>query len=941
MEIIAAPEGNPRRGAFWRDFCTVFIGGLPPLPGHNPAFLRDSRMNVAFPSPQPVANLPAPRRSRVVDIEISRRCSPPARRGTIQRRPLVAALALAAALAGGQSRADEIYGLGGDGPWQLGAANNRLAQTFTTGSLRMNLDSVSPFIRNSNGDSTSSTAGTLNMWLFATDGDRKPTNFLYTIATNFNVVQWYNQSPTFSNLSYTLNPNTTYAVVFQGSSGSTISWKYRNEGSISSSISPTPTFRDWASSDNGGSWGDGAPNVGYIMTANASNLATPFTWTGGGSSSSWSDTGNWSNGATPVSSGYAEIIFAGSSRTSNTNNLGNWRDVGRLEFASGAGAFTLGGDTFGFSPYAGNQEQQLVQNSAATQTIGVGAFSFRNAVNSRISLNAGDLAISSTDLYIDANSGAARQLYVTGDDQTRRTVTFSGNVNKGESGQDPDIVIQNNKRVLVTGSLRTGSGNDGAVFVNNGVLEFSGSGGMTGGSPVVGADSGSANAALLLGTAGATFSRQIEIKGGSSGQRIVGGTNTSGTVTFSSNFVTSNSPANYDLKAATGGTANFTGSRNFNAGLFVNRADGGNAYGGTVVLSGETNSNEFTALHGGTLQFGDFNRLGSSHFEFNADSGNSGTLRYTGDSTTITKALWIDNSGITRAAIDVSQAATTLTWNPGAGNVNQNLTKLGAGTLAFDAARLTGAATLVVEAGTLALSGTSTATGATTVAGGRLAVNGSLGNTAVTVQTGGELGGSGGIGGTVAVLAGGTLSPGNSIASLAAGTTTFAAASTYEYEYDSTNLASLGTAADLLVVSGGLTINSGALITFADLAGSPQAFIEDTTIFALINYSGEWNGGLFTYGSTALTDGGVFTVGGQQWRIDYDRTSAVGLDNFTTDYLPDSKFVAITAVPEPAIAGLVAAAGLALAGWRGFRGRWRLKPPRPLSLPSSGNARPA
>ncbi len=210
------------------------------------------------------------------------------------------------------------------------------------------------------------------------------------------------------------------------------------------------------------------------MTVNASNVATPFTWTGGGSSSNWSDTGNWSGGATPASSGYAEIIFAGSAQTTNTNNLGNWRDVGRLEFASGAGAFTLGGDTFGFRPYAGSQEQQIVQNSAATQTIGVGAFSFRNAVNSRISLNAGDLVITSADVVIDITSDAARQLYVTGDDQTRRTVTFAGNVSRFGNGQEPDIVIQNNKRVLVTGSLKNGEGTDGSVFINNGVLEFIG-----------------------------------------------------------------------------------------------------------------------------------------------------------------------------------------------------------------------------------------------------------------------------------------------------------------------------------------------------------------------------------------------------------------------------------------------------------------------------------
>jgi autotransporter-associated beta strand protein len=810
----------------------------------------------------------------------------------------------------------ELYKLDGDGPWQLGAASNRLAETFTTGGLRMNLDNVSLRVRNANQDNNQSTAGTLEVWLFSTDGDQKPRDWVYTIATNQFFGTYADETPTY-NVSYTLNPYTTYAVVFQGSSGSTISWKYRNDGSVSSQISPTPTFRDWASSNNGGSWGDGAPNVGYIMTVNASNLATQFTWTGGGSSGNWNDSGNWSGG-TPVSSSYAELVFAGSSRTTNTNNLGNWRDVGRIQFASGAGSFTLGGDTIGFRPFMDSGEQQIVQNSANTQTIAVSAFSFRNNTDSAIRLNAGDLVINSSDLYIDMSNDAWRILYVTGDDQTRRTVTFAGNVNKGGEGRDPDIVIQNNKRMLVTGSLNNGSGNDASVFINNGVLEFSGSGGITGGAPVVGDGSGSANAALLLGTAGTTFSRQVEIKGGSSGQRIIGGANTSGTVTFSGNFVTSNSPSDYDLKAVTGGAANFSGTRNFNAGLRVNRADTA-TYGGTVILSGTTSSNEWTAVYAGTLQFSDFNQLGSGHFEFDAPSGDSGTLRYTGGSTTTTKTLWLDNPGITRAAIDVSQAGTTLTWNPGAGNRNQNLTKTGAGTLVFGGGISGG--TVGVEAGTLVLTGSNSYTGATTVSGGRLSVNGSLGNTAVSVQSGGEIGGSGSIAGTIGVLSGGTLAPGNSIQSLAGGATTFAGGATFAYEYDSTNPASLAAAADLLVVNGNLTINSGALITFADLAATALPFVDNTTIFALINYSGTWNGGLFTNGSTVLTDGSRFTVAGQEWEIAYGRTSPAGLDNFSGDYLPDSKFVAITAVPEPASLGLAATGGLAALGWTMLRRR--------------------
>ncbi|MFM9013634.1 MAG: PEP-CTERM sorting domain-containing protein, partial [Gemmatimonadota bacterium] len=164
-----------------------------------------------------------------------------------------------------------------------------------------------------------------------------------------------------------------------------------------------------------------------------------------------------------------------------------------------------------------------------------------------------------------------------------------------------------------------------------------------------------------------------------------------------------------------------------------------------------------------------------------------------------------------------------------------------------------------------------------------------------------------------------------SIQSLSTGAATFAAGATFEYEVDSTNLLALGSAADLLVVNGNLNLDpgNGTILTFADLASSPNAFADDTTIFALINYSGTWNGGLFTYAGTPLADDSRFTVGSQTWEIDYNRTSAAGLDNFTGDYLPSSSFVAITAVPEPST-WVMAAVGIAGAAWGAVRRRKRV-----------------
>lgn len=467
--------------------------------------------------------------------------------------------------------------------------------------------------------------------------------------------------------------------------------------------------------------------MGAALMSVTASAQTISTWTGGGSDDNWSTTGNWSGAGVPAGdTGNNVVVFSGTNRPNTANDLVNWsRSFGQMYFADGAASFTLSGDNFGFRAYLGSGTQQIFQNSANTQTIGVGEFSFRNNADSRINLNAGDLVITTPDMYIDATSSTVRSLVVTGIDATRRTVTFAGNVNKGDSGNDPDMYIQSNKRVLVTGALTFGSGTDASVFVDDGVLQFSGTGTMTGGRPAIGSTGGSGNAAVWLDTAGSTFAQQLQLRNGSSGRRTIGGLNTSGTVTFSGEFV--GNAGEYDLAAATGGTVNFSGTRSVDAALHVNRPDGATTLGGTVVLSGgNTAAGKGFNIYAGVLEIGDLPGVmgdAANFIEFNAASGDSGTFRYSGGSFTTTRRLWIDNSGITRAAIDVSQPGTTLTWNPSDGTRNRNLTKTGAGTLVFGGGISGG--TVGVEAGNLVLTGSNSYSGGTVVTGGTLEVSAS------------------------------------------------------------------------------------------------------------------------------------------------------------------------------------------------------------------------
>jgi hypothetical protein len=91
--------------------------------------------------------------------------------------------------------------------------------------------------------------------------------------------------------------------------------------------------------------------------------------------------------------------------------------------------------------------------------------------------------------------------------------------------------------------------------------------------------------------------------------------------------------------------------------------------------------------------------------------------------------------------------------------------------------------------------------------------------------------------------------------------------------------------------------------------------VEDTIVFAMINYTGSWDGGTFTYNSQPLADGSRFFVGSQEWEIDYDYAytgSNTQPLNFQADFLPVSgtqTFVTVTAVPEPSTYLMLAIAG--------------------------------
>ena len=236
------------------------------------------------------------------------------------------------------------------------------------------------------------------------------------------------------------------------------------------------------------------------------------------------------------------------------------------------------------------------------------------------------------------------------------------------------------------------------------------------------------------------------------------------------------------------------------------------------------------------------------------------------------------------------------------------LTKTGAGTLKLSGAN-TYTGTTTIQQGTLTLgSNGSIANSTTLVVGDTPASTAVLDVTAISggfaVGIGQTLKGSGSINGSVTVN-GGTLAPGNSIESLAVTGDLTLKGGTFEYEMDSSVDQAVG--ADLQKVTGNLTLNTSSgpvYLTLSNLA--PSAFALGTTLslFNYINASG-WNSGFFTYDApgaapdVVLDDGKQFSDGLNLWKINYGATDHGS--NFTGDYSNDanSRFINLTAVPEP------------------------------------------
>ena len=494
------------------------------------------------------------------------------------------------------------------------------------------------------------------------------------------------------------------------------------------------------------------------------------------------------------------------------------------------------------------------------------------------------------------------------------------------------VALTNTGTLTLTG-LSSGTGSfDMAIRVSNGQFNI----GSTGTNPLIVGNSGTGT----LEVTGGQFTNRTGYLGysaGSVGMATVSG----GTWSNSTRFLYVGYGGSGTLEVAGGSVTNSNGvigtiaggvgAVTVSSGTWTN---GGTLYvGGSVTGTGGTGTLNVT---GGEVKntFGNLGYSAGSVGTATVSSGtwsNSGALVVGGGGT---GTLTISGSGGTGGVVIVGGTLS----KGGAGTINLNAggtlqigtgSSTGAlgtdlvnnGALVFNrtgsstvSSAISGTGALTkLGAGTLTFSGTSSYSGATAINAGSFLVSGALGNSAVSVNAGGLLGGSGTISGSITANASGTLSPGAGIESLTTGAVTLLDQSTFAYEMNS----AVPLAADLLSVTGNLSLSGTVGLTLTDLATTPSAFAAGTT-FSLINYTGSWNSGLFSYGGSVLADGGMFTVGSQSWMIDYDASG--GGVNFSGEYVPNSSFVNIAAVPEPTSWAMLVA-GFACGGYSWWRRR--------------------
>jgi len=637
------------------------------------------------------------------------------------------------------------------------------------------------------------------------------------------------------------------------------------------------------------------------------------------STQTWNLSSSWTAGTGIPTSGSALVINFDPSKTGTTtgtsgtisNGFTSQNDLGTVQLntlnfagvsSASARIITLLGGTLQFS------SSPVINNTTGTSGSGglvTYAINCNVLLDDNLSINASGTGV--TTMLSTPTTGNTLSSSTTG----LKTITVTGGGSVSLGGVSATVISDGSGKVGVTmagsGTLTMGGTNTftGDVLIKSGtVIQNSSSAGTStafgAGAIKLGDTTGSASALLQLTShgSGVTYGNAITVQSGSSGTKTI-----------------ENVGGNYT--ATTGGLLTVNGNLTL-------KYSGGQ--GGGITVGSSTGASWLTGA--GTVT-SESNATGTG---LNAISGtNSG---FTGGVVVNTGTLQLKSAGALSSSNVVSvNAASTLALNnvdqtiaglndvTGGGTVTntgasaRTLTLGGSGNYSFSGgitaatpANL-GLTIALTSGGKQTLSGSSFYTGATAVNSGTLVVGGSLAaGSTVTVAGGATLAGGGSAAGSVTVN--GTLAPGNSIGTLNTGNLRLGATSTLDIE--------LGRSAgipdsDRANVTGTVTIDAGANLNLSIYSGFSNPVPGD--IFYLIGNNNDGSdvvAGTFAKlngVATTLAEGSTFSWNSQSWKITYAA-------NYEGSSFTGGNDVAITVIPEPATATMMALLGATVLAMR-------------------------
>ena len=558
------------------------------------------------------------------------------------------------------------------------------------------------------------------------------------------------------------------------------------------------------------------------LTLTVNSQAVNFLWNNTGTQ--WTSPTSWTNGVQPTATtatGTDVVQFSNYGPNFNTVDLTSTRTVQKLEFFSGANAYT-------FTSLSANPKFLEISSGGITN-----ASSSMQTFNLRVNNSGGNYTWSTA-----AGGGLTfnQQVGLTTDSSgTSRTLTLAGDgayvfnnnlVNNGTSiAPTAKVIYTGNGSITFNGTNIIGGTTGGGMDITGGgTVTVNGGTGVGQGVVTLGGASGTANMPILRINTTNGLARTSSLKGSTSlatmGTIDLLANNPDAVTAFVMNQYQGNN-MNFTNHGVGRTLLQFTNAANIitqstgNSGgrrLFNNSTNLLVQFDGTVDIGSITADNSMLGGVGDFLFKGSLINTGSA-LRGLTKSG-TGTLTfeavnsYNGETLVQDGTLVIETTGsiasssavVSGGTMRVRGIAGGVAVNSGTLLVNSGgtvgTTTVGGGTLLVDGI----AGNVIVNSGTATVN-SGGSIGSTTINGSLLTMNGSAGD--VIVNTGGTLGGSGSLQGLT--LNGGTVAPGNSPGLLSAyelngsnGTFAFqlGAPTTRAITYDAinvTNLLTLGT----------------------------------------------------------------------------------------------------------------------------------------------------